>query len=97
MTWQEDIIGDAERQIAWAKSQMPDDEIPLTLLGDHPPAYRLEDRHRIYEEDFNALAQAKVDEGLMTPDEAAAASADFHIWVSSNRFQPPQTSPYFYQ
>lgn len=108
MTWQEDIISNAERQIEWAQSQIPGriggvaarltcdlGELPLEMLGEHPPT-NMGDRHRVYEEEFNALAAVQLAAGRVTQDQADQAMSDFHTWLTRTRFQSPQTSPHFY-
>lgn len=103
MTWQEEHIRDGERMIAFARSQMPGqiggvathlttelDEIPLTLLGDHPPTYN--DRHRGYEDDFNALVELQVQTGRVSQEIGDLAVANFHDYMQG----PNRTAPRFY-
>lgn len=108
-TWQERHIEDAERMIAYARSTMPGhigavplamtteiDELPLEALGERPVIH-YDDRHRRYEEDFNALVDLEVKAGRVTQDVAERATANFHDYVRATNLFPPHTSPRFYQ
>ncbi len=54
------------------------------------------DRHRMYEEDFNALVQIEVDSGRVEEAVGSLAMANFHVFMVHTRF-PAQTSPRFYE
>ena len=106
MTWQTDHILAAERMIEFARASMPADdigEIPLEALGERPVLEVYSDRHRLYEEDFNALVALEVHRGRVAADVGVRAVANFHDFARASQLtslqnQPgPQASPKFYQ
>lgn len=108
MTWQTDHIEAAERMIAFAKGSMTTDavdmgELPLEALGERPVLEVYSDRHRRYEEDFNALVALEVQRGRVSADVGLRAVANFHDFARASQLtslqnQPgPQASPRFYQ
>lgn len=110
MSWQSELIDNAERQIAWARANTAPgqigavplamtteiDEIPLEQLGEQPP-YPLADHNRRSEEDFNALVAIELAAGRITLTSAEQAASNFHVYISGNRYVAPQTSPRFFQ
>ena len=73
-------------------------DIPLEALGDRPVIH-YDDRHRLYEENFNALVAIQLATGRINEDTALRATANFHDYVRATNLFPPniQTSPTFYQ
>lgn len=56
---------------------------------------KLNDRHRLYEEEFNALVTLEINLGTITQAIGDVAMSNFHIFLVGNK--SPQTSPLFYQ
>lgn len=73
-------------------------DIPPEQLGDHPVIH-YDDRHRAYEDDFNALTALAVEQGRIPQDVAERAMANFHDAMRATQLgrQAIQTSPTFYQ
>lgn len=108
-TWQETNIETGQRMIDYARSCMPGqigavplhmtteiDEIPLEMLGERP-VIQYDDRHRRYEEDFNALVAIELAAGRVDEATAMRAQANFHDYSRATNLSPVHTSPRFFQ
>lgn len=73
-------------------------DVPLEALGERPVIYS-DDRHRVYEEEFNSLVLLELGAGNITQQVADEATANFHGYMMGYHHSPPsrQTSPRFYQ
>lgn len=78
--------------------EMPDETVETQIrLAGADAVYG--DRHRVYEEDFNALVEHEVKAGRVAPEVGEMAVANFHVYMQHSRFPQPneQHSPRFYQ
>ena len=90
-------IGAALATPSW-EIESPDETVDLQIrLAGADAVYG--DRHRVYEEEFNALVAHEIKVGKVSPEVGELAMSNFHVYMSGNRtlLPGPQTSPTFYQ